>query len=171
MGNIYVRALSASRTRGRLIFGPLSVACALGRTGISHEKREGDGATPSGRYRLLQVLYRADRIQRPITRLPVCALKPHDGWCDDPRHGRYNRPVRLPFSASHERLWREDHLYDVVVILDHNQKPRSLGGGSAVFCHLARPGYLPTEGCVAVSLADMCRLLAMADKTTAIHIA
>ena len=115
-------------------------------------------------------LYRADRIARPVTHLPVCPIRPDDGWCDDPGHTRYNSPVRLPFAASHERLWRDDHLYDLVVILDHNQSPRIRGRGSAVFFHLAGPGYAPTAGCIAVRLSDMRRLLDCADRDTVMRI-
>lgn len=157
---LVVRQLSPRATRGRLTLGPLTVPCAVGRSGVSRRKREGDGATPAGCFRLLCVLYRADRIARPLTALPVRALAADDGWCDDPGHHRYNRPVRLPFAASHERLWRDDHLYDVVVVLDHNRRPRARGLGSAVFFHLARPDFAPTEGCVAVTLPAMRRLLA-----------
>src|SRR5690606_18279935 len=106
-----------------------------------------------------EVFFRADRVARPVTRLPVRPLGPHMGWCDDPDHPRYNRLVPLPFSAGHERLWREDHLYDIVVVLDYNLRPVVRGRGSAVFFHLARPGYRPTEGCVAVSERDMRRIL------------
>lgn len=165
-----VQSLSPRATKGTLAFGPLTVACALGRAGATWRKREGDGATPRGSYRLVRVLYRADRIARPVTRLPVRPIRPDNGWCDDPGHARYNSPVRLPFAASHERLWRDDHLYDLVVILDHNQSPRIQGRGSAVFFHLAGPGYTPTAGCIAVRLSDMRRLLACANDDTVMRI-
>ncbi|PTW63333.1 L,D-peptidoglycan transpeptidase YkuD (ErfK/YbiS/YcfS/YnhG family) [Breoghania corrubedonensis] len=167
---IRVRSLAAPATRGRLTFGALTVACALGRAGISYNKREGDGLTPAGCYRLIEVRYRADRVARPATRLPVRIIRPDDGWCDDPGDGRYNRAIRLPCPASHERLWREDHLYDLLVILDHNRHPRIRGRGSAVFFHLARPGYRPTEGCVAVALDHMRRVLALSCPSTMMRI-
>ena len=164
-----VATVSARATTGLLTFGRLSVPCALGRSGLSRNKREGDGATPAGCHRLVEVLYRPDRVPRPTTCLPVRAIRPDDGWCDDPDHGRYNRPVRLPFAASHERLWRDDHLYDVLVVLDQNRIPRVRGRGSAVFFHLARPGYRPTEGCVAVAAGDMRLLLAAAGPGTVLR--
>jgi L,D-peptidoglycan transpeptidase YkuD (ErfK/YbiS/YcfS/YnhG family) len=155
---IHARALSAAR--GFLFMGPLVLPCALGRSGRSTRKREGDGATPSGIWRPLLVLYRADRVTRPRTRLPVRPLKVDDGWCDAVGDRNYNRPVRHPYPASAERLWREDGLYDLIVVLDHNRRPRVKGAGSAIFVHVARPGYGPTEGCVALARHHLLRVLA-----------
>lgn len=136
--------------------------CALGRAGVTHLKREGDGATPAGRYRLLFLYYRPDRVPRPKAQLPMRPLRPEDGWCEDPEHGRYNCPVRAPNAAAHETMWREDHLYDIVGVLDWNLKPRIRGRGSAIFLHLARPGYAPTAGCIALTRRDLALLLAAA---------
>ncbi len=154
-----VLGLSAAATRGVVKLGGLAFACALGRSGRSVRKREGDGATPAGRWRLTAVLYRSDRGRRPPTRLPVRQIARHDGWCDAPADRNYNRPVRHPYPASAERLWREDGLYDLVVVLSHNMRPRMRGAGSAVFMHLARPGYRPTEGCIALRREHLERLL------------
>ncbi len=141
-------------------------ACALGRSGRRARKWEGDGATPFGRWRLLAVLYRPDRRLRPRTALPVTPIRPHDGWCDASTDRNYNRRVRLPYPASTERMWRDDGLYDLVVVLDHNTRPRKRRGGSAIFMHVARPGYTPTEGCVALAERDLARLLARARRST-----
>lgn len=165
---IRVVPVPGNRTRGMVTGGGLSAPCALGRSGLTGAKREGDGATPVGAFRLVSVLYRPDRLARPVTALPVDALHPDDGWCDDPADRNYNRPVRLPYPGRHERLWRDDSLYDVVVILDFNLVPVRRGGGSAVFLHLARANFAPTAGCIAVSLPTMRRLLARADTTTAL---
>lgn len=124
------------------------------------DKTEGDGGTPVGRFPLRRVLYRPDRLDAPATGLPVEAIKPDQGWCDDPAHPDYNRPVRLPFADSHEKLWREDMVYDVIVILGHNDDPPVPGKGSAIFMHVARPAYEPTEGCVALALEDLLAVLA-----------
>jgi L,D-peptidoglycan transpeptidase YkuD (ErfK/YbiS/YcfS/YnhG family) len=140
--------------------GALTLSCAIGRGGRRPKAREGDGITPLGRWPLREVLYRADRLLRPATGLPVRAIRPGDGWCDDPRDRNYNRPVKLPFPRSHEGRWRKDRLYDLVVVLGYNDRPRSLGRGSAIFMHLARPGYKPTAGCIALSRADMLKVLA-----------
>jgi L,D-peptidoglycan transpeptidase YkuD (ErfK/YbiS/YcfS/YnhG family) len=137
----------------------LNLPCALGRSGRRALKREGDGATPVGRWRLLHVLYRADRIRRPSTRLAVTAISRNDGWCDAPADRNYNRFVRHPYPASAESLWRSDRLYDVVVVLSHNTKPRKRGGGSAIFMHLARPDFAPTEGCIALKRGHLLQLL------------
>jgi len=154
-----VRALSRDRTRGILRLGTITVPCALGRSGIVMRKREGDGGTPAGRFALLHVYYRPDRGLPPETMLPVEPLTPASGWCDDPASPRYNRPVDLPFAASHEKMWREDRLYDIVVVLDCNLEPAVKGRGSAIFFHIAREDYRPTEGCVAVAPEHMRLIL------------
>lgn len=134
--------------------------CALGKGGIVAEKREGDGGTPVGTFPLKRVLYRPDRLAAPPeTGLPARALTPADGWCDDPADAAYNRPVALPYAASHETLWREEAVYDVIVILGHNDDPPVPGHGSAIFLHVARPGYTGTEGCVALALPDLLAVL------------
>lgn len=133
--------------------------CRLGRSGRVLDKREGDGGTPVGTWPLRTVLYRPDRVGRPVTTLPVRALTPGDGWCDDPTHADYNRAVMLPHPASCERMWRDDGLYDVVVVLGHNDDPPIPGLGSAIFLHVADPDGKPTQGCVALALPDLLTLL------------
>jgi len=156
--------------RGRIVAGALTISCALGRSGITHAKREGDGATPVGRFRLLGCFYRADRGQKPLAKLPSTAIRPIDGWCDDPADRRYNQPVRLPYPARHERMWRDDHLYDVVVDIACNRGPIVKGRGSAIFLHLAKPNLAPTEGCVAVPPHMAARLLQRIGPKTRIEI-
>jgi L,D-peptidoglycan transpeptidase YkuD (ErfK/YbiS/YcfS/YnhG family) len=136
------------------------VRCALGRAGVRADKHEGDGATPAGTFVLREVLYRPDRLAPPKTRLPVRAIEPSDGWSDDPADQLYNRPVARPHPHSHEALWRDDGLYDVVVVIGHNDDPVVPGRGSAVFIHVASPGFRPTAGCVALGLPDLLALLA-----------
>jgi L,D-peptidoglycan transpeptidase YkuD (ErfK/YbiS/YcfS/YnhG family) len=157
---LLVRGLSGRAQRGILTYGALRVPCALGRSGRRVGKREGDGATPVGRFALRQAFYRADGLQRPRTRLPLTALRGDDGWCDAPQDRNYNRKVRHPYPASAERLWRTDRLYDLVVVVGYNDRPRVQGRGSAVFIHVAAPGLKPTEGCVALRRADLVRLIA-----------
>lgn len=144
--------------------------CAIGRGGIRADKREGDGATPVGRFPLRRLLFRADRGGAPETGLPVVPIAPQDGWCDDPGHADYNRPIDLPHAARHERLWRDDHVYDLVVVIGHNDRPVVAGEGSAVFIHVARDGYAPTEGCVALALADLRWLLSGATPETVLRV-
>jgi L,D-peptidoglycan transpeptidase YkuD (ErfK/YbiS/YcfS/YnhG family) len=133
--------------------------CALGRSGITAHKREGDGATPAGTFPMRRVLYRPDRVAPPTSRLPLQPIAAGDGWCDDPADPAYNRPVRLPYAASHEDMWRDDRLYDLVVVLGHNDDPVVPGAGSAVFLHVAAPGYSPTAGCVAASIEDLTEIV------------
>ncbi len=146
---------------GKLVWPGGAVRCALGRMGVSAEKREGDGASPAGAWPLVRALYRPDRLASITTALPTQAIAPDDGWCDDPEDAAYNRPVRLPITASAEALWRGDHVYDVIVVLGHNDAPPEPGKGSAIFLHIARPDYAPTEGCVALARGDLLRLLAV----------
>ncbi len=145
---------------GLLGVAGLTVPCALGRSGLTRFKREGDGATPVGRFALLAGHWRSDRALPPGGPLTLTPIRADDGWCDDPTDGRYNRPVRLPFAGSHETMRRADHLYDVVIVLDANVRRRAIGRGSAIFFHLARERLEPTAGCVALRPGDMRRVLA-----------
>ena len=133
---------------------------ALGRAGVRLHKEEGDEATPVGLLPLRRVLFRADRVARPDCAVPVEPLAPDDGWCDDPTHSDYNRPVRLPHPARHEALWRADAVYDLIGVLGWNDAPVMHKMGSAIFLHVARPDLAPTEGCIALRLPDLRRLLA-----------
>jgi L,D-peptidoglycan transpeptidase YkuD (ErfK/YbiS/YcfS/YnhG family) len=153
-----VRPRAGDRARGWLTAGPFRVPCALGPAGVVRLKREGDGATPAGRFPLLWAYYRSDRGGRPGGGVPLRPMRPDQGWCEDPASPRYNRPVRLPATDCTDRMWREDCLYDVVFVLDQNFSRRAKGKGSAIFFHLARTGLTPTAGCVAISPADMRRL-------------
>jgi L,D-peptidoglycan transpeptidase YkuD (ErfK/YbiS/YcfS/YnhG family) len=144
--------------------------CALGRTGIARDKREGDGATPAGLFPLRRVLYRPDRMSPPRTALAAVPLRPADGWCDDPADAAYNRPVTLPYAGGHERLWRDDRLYDLILVIGHNDDPVLAGAGSAVFVHVAAAGWEPTAGCVALALPDLLTVLAGCGPGDALHI-
>jgi L,D-peptidoglycan transpeptidase YkuD (ErfK/YbiS/YcfS/YnhG family) len=156
---ILVRRKPGAPSRGWLIAGSLALPVALGRAGIKANKREGDGATPRGTFRLKRLWWRADRHPRPATLLPARRIAGDDGWCEDPRDRLYNRPVKAPPGSKADRLARADHLYDFIVELDHNTRPRVAGRGSAVFIHAARPGFAPTAGCVAPTLPALRRLL------------
>ncbi len=151
---------------GTLEWHSRRLRCALGRGGVTDVKREGDGATPTGCFALRRVYYRADRGAPPATALPVNATDPADAWCDDPADVAYNTLVRGANAASTETLWRDDALYDVVVVLAHNDDPVVPGAGSAIFLHIARPDYGPTEGCVAVGREDLLEILAACDEPT-----
>ena len=133
--------------------------CAVGRAGIGIKQREGDGITPIGKWPLRQVHYRADRVERPQTVLPVEKIEPDDAWCDLPDDPNYNRLVRLPYATLNERLWRDDNLYDVMVVVGFNDDPVVRGKGSAIFLHLAREDYAATAGCVALTHNDLVEAL------------
>lgn len=145
---------------GRLAFQGRTYRCALGRGGVVAHKAEGDGGTPTGLLPLRRIFYRADRGPIPRTALPRMPIGPDDGWCDDPAHPDYNRLVRLPFDASHEAMWRADEVYDIVAELGWNDAPVMAGRGSAIFLHLARLDFSPTEGCIALARADLLVVLA-----------
>jgi L,D-peptidoglycan transpeptidase YkuD (ErfK/YbiS/YcfS/YnhG family) len=140
---------------GRLVLRNLNVRAALGRGGVRHDKREGDGATPAGLLPLRRVLYRADRGAAPECAVPLEPVAQTDGWCDDVNHADYNRMVRLPHDAHCEELWRQDTLYDVIGVLGWNDQPVSRGRGSAIFLHVASPDYAPTDGCIALAPDDL----------------
>jgi L,D-peptidoglycan transpeptidase YkuD (ErfK/YbiS/YcfS/YnhG family) len=157
---------------GWLDIGGRRVRCALGRAGVkpAAQKREGDLASPAGVWTIRRVLYRPDEGAPPVTALPVEALSPDDGWCDAPDDEDYNRPIKLPHPASFEKMWRDDGIYDLVVVLGHNDDPPKPHMGSCIFLHLAREGYTPTEGCVAVTRPDLEELLRLAKPGDAVEI-
>lgn len=156
---IHVRRRSGTKTRGILRAGGTAFPVAIGRSGILANKREGDGGTPLGLFRLKRLWWRSDRIARPRTALPVRAIGPADAWSEDPADRRYNRPVRRKPAEPGDRLMRDDSLYDLIIEIDHNDRPRIAGRGSAVFIHVAREGFKPTAGCVALRRNDLLRLL------------
>jgi L,D-peptidoglycan transpeptidase YkuD (ErfK/YbiS/YcfS/YnhG family) len=144
---------------GRLSWSRGTAVATVGRSGVKADKREGDGATPAGSYPLVSIFYRADRVARPDSGLPVTALAPKDGWVDAPGDPNYNRLVTLPYPASHEEMWREDGLYDALVVIGYNLDPVVPAAGSAIFLHIAAPDFAPTAGCVAVEKSVLLGLL------------
>ncbi len=151
--------LAGQRHRGLVLAGGLALPCQLGRSGIAAAKREGDGATPRGRFSLVAGLFRADLVARPGAHLALRALRREDGWCDDVNDRRYNRALRLPSGAGHEALWRADGVYDIILITNHNQRPRQLKHGSAIFMHISNAERGPTAGCIALERQTLRRLL------------
>ena len=140
--------------------------CIIGHKGRTHLKREGDNKSPCGKWKLEKLYFRTDKTPRPAANLRTTALRKTDGWCDAKGHKDYNRPIRLPFAASHETLWRNDEAYDLIVTTNHNQRPRVQGAGSAIFLHIWRKGAIGTEGCVALRAADLRKVLAACSTTT-----
>lgn len=160
----------AGNIHGVLRHGGVAVPCSVGRSGLARDKHEGDGATPTGRFAIRRLLFRADRLPRPVTKLPVSEIAKDDGWCDDMAHPQYNQQVKLPFAASHEELWRVDNLYDLIVVLGHNDTPVIPGLGSAVFLHVRSPDGGATAGCVAIARDDLLAVLREVDTGSFIDI-
>lgn len=154
-----MQSLNILVTGNTLTFRGKAYTCAFGKGGFTAEKREGDGATPLGIFPLRECLYRPDRQPVPQTALPVKPIAPENGWCDDPKSTQYNRPVRLPFAFSHEKLWRDDAVYDLIIPMGYNDENPIPGRGSAIFMHIAKPGYPGTEGCIALALPDLLEIL------------
>jgi L,D-peptidoglycan transpeptidase YkuD (ErfK/YbiS/YcfS/YnhG family) len=165
-----VRPRPGNRAQGWLAAGPHRLPVALGRAGVRANKREGDGGTPRGAFRLVRLWWRADRHPRPPTTLPVRRISREVAWSEDPHDRGYNRPFHRAAGAAGDRLWRDDRLYDFIVEIDHNTKPRVAGRGSAVFIHVARPGFRPTAGCVALALPRLRWLLRRLGPRTRIEI-
>ena len=170
LATVHVRAGPGTKTRGILVAGALTLRVALGRSGIRANKREGDGATPRGIFHPRRLWWRADRMPRPRTLLPIRRIGPDDAWSEDPADRLYNRPFRRRDGQAGDRLLRDDRLYDLIVEIDHNTRPRVRGRGSAVFIHVARPGFRPTAGCVALETNALRRLLARLGPETRIDI-
>lgn len=156
---------------GFAAWGGRRMRCALGRSGVSGAKREGDGATPIGACAMRLLYYRPDREAPPATLLPAIALAESDGWCDAPDDAAYNRKVLLPYKARAEFLWRDDRLYDLIVVLGYNDARVRPGAGSAIFLHVASPDFAPTLGCVALQRGDLIAVLATADQTSRVIVA
>ena len=168
--NLNLRMRPGTRRQGWLLAGPRAIKVAIGRSGIKANKREGDGATPAGRYRLVRLWWRADRIPRPRTMLPARPITAADGWCEDPSDRRYNRAIRMSPDQPGDRLWRTDALYDLIIEIDHNRRPRIAGRGSAVFIHVARADMTPTAGCISLPDRTLRRLLPRLGPNTRITI-
>ena len=159
LASIVVTRVPGTRSAGRLRAGGITLPCVLGWGGLSRRKREGDGSTPVGRFAVAGGFFRPDRGPRPASRLTLRPSRVDDGWCDDPASGCYNQAVRLPFGCGHERLWRDDRLYDCGLVLDYNLVSPRRGRGSAIFLHVMAEGATPTAGCVALRPGDLRRLL------------
>ena len=167
---VSIRRRPGQRSQGWLRAGPFVVPVALGRGGIRANKREGDGGTPCGRFRPLRLWWRADRLPRPASALPAQRIGPFDAWCEDPTDRSYNRHVRRSATEPGDRLQRGDRLYDMIVEIDHNTRPRVAGRGSAVFIHVARDGFASTAGCVGLRPRDLRILLRKLSRRTRILI-
>lgn len=155
---------------GKLFFRNEEYRCALGKNGVKIDKVEGDGATPDGCFPLREIFYRADKLNLPRAKLKITPLSPSDGWSDDPTKPEYNQKIKLPYSGSYEKLWRDDELYDLIVVIGYNDNPIIPGKGSAIFMHIARPEFSETDGCIALRKPDLLEIIKSVDKETKICI-
>ena len=167
---LIVQADSAETSLASARLGERRWRCTLGAGGIREDKVEGDAATPVGEFPLRRIYFRNDRVVLPKVQMPARPINEHDGWCDDPRAPTYNRLVHIPNEWSHEKMWREDGLYDVVVVVGYNDDPPEGEWGSAIFLHIAREDYSPTQGCVAFSRDDLLELLPLLNRDTRLRV-
>ncbi len=167
---LIVQADSADTSLGWATLGGRRWRCTVGAGGIREDKVEGDSATPVGEFPLRRIFYRNDLVVLPKVALPARPISKHDGWCDDPRSPSYNRLVNIPNEWSHEKMWREDGLYDLVVVVGYNDDPPEGEWGSAIFLHIAREDYAGTQGCVAFSRDDLLQLLPLLTRDTRLRV-
>ena len=151
-----------------LYFDKYKIKCALGKRGITSKKKEGDGKTPIGTYKLNSIFYRKDRISKIKTTLKKIVIKKNMGWCDDVTSKHYNKMIRFPFNQSAEKLWLENNIYDVIIVINYNLKPVIKNKGSAIFLHIAKRNFLQTEGCIAITKKNIILLASKINNNTKI---
>jgi L,D-peptidoglycan transpeptidase YkuD (ErfK/YbiS/YcfS/YnhG family) len=144
---------------GLLKYKNLKFKCALGKAGIGEKKKEGDFITPKGKYKITKVYYRADRIKKIKTNFRLYQIKKNMGWCDDPLSKNYNKLIKLPSKFGHEKLYRKDKLYDLILVLNYNFKPIIKNKGSAIFIDIANKNYKKTMGCIGLKKKDLIFIL------------
>lgn len=167
---LVVQVDSADSALGWASLGDKRWRCVVGAGGVREDKVEGDAATPAGQYPLRRIYFRNDRLVLPKVRLPARPIGAHDGWCDDPHSPTYNRLVRIPNEWSHEKMWREDGLYDLVVVVGYNDDPAEGEWGSAIFLHIARDDMSATQGCVAFARDDLLELVTLIGPGTRLNV-
>ena len=155
---------------GQLKYKNLKFKCALGKAGIGKKKQEGDNVTPSGTFKIVKIYYRSDRIKKIYSKFKAIEIKKNMGWCDDPNSKYYNQLINLPSRYSHEKLFKVKNIYDIIVVLNYNMKPIIKNKGSAIFIHIAKKNYLPTQGCIALKKNDLLKLLSKIRKNIKIKI-
>ena len=153
-----------------LYFQKYKLRCSIGKRGISIRKKEGDKRTPKGEFKLRYILYRKDRVFNLQTTLKKIKIDKKMGWCDDPKSSYYNKIIKYPFKYRSEKLWRKDNIYDIIIIIDYNLNPVIKNKGSAIFLHIAKRNYNPTDGCIAVSKKNIRLLVSKINKKTKIKI-
>ena len=152
-----------------LTYNKLKVKCAIGKKGIGIKKKEGDLITPTGQFKIKYILYRKERV-KISTKLKKIIIKKNMGWCDDPKSSDYNKLVKLPFAYSHEKLFRKDNIYDIILVLNYNMSPVKKNKGSAIFIHIAKKDFKKTEGCVAIRKPSLIKLVKEMNSNTKVKI-
>ena len=155
---------------GYLIYKNSKFRCSLGINGIKNKKKEGDGITPKGIFKLKKIYYRNDKVKNIVTKVKKIKITKDMGWCDDPKSKFYNKLIRLPSKFSHEKLYRKDNIYNLIIVLDYNMNPVTKNKGSAIFIHLAKKNYKPTQGCMGLKQNDLIKLIKMIKKNQKIKI-
>jgi L,D-peptidoglycan transpeptidase YkuD (ErfK/YbiS/YcfS/YnhG family) len=155
---------------GYLKYKKLKFKCALGKAGIGKKKREGDNVTPTGTFKIVKIYYRSDRVKKISSKLRLIEITKNMGWCDDPNSKNYNKLINLPSKYSHEKLFKKNNIYNVIVVLNYNMKPVIKNKGSAIFIHIAKKNYQPTQGCIALKKNDLLKLLSKIRKNIKIKI-
>jgi L,D-peptidoglycan transpeptidase YkuD (ErfK/YbiS/YcfS/YnhG family) len=155
---------------GYLKYKNFKFRCALGKNGIGKKIKEGDNITPRGTFKITKIYYRPDKIKKLITFFKKIKIKKNMGWCDDPKSKFYNKQIKLPSKFNHEKLYRNDRIYDLLVVLNYNTKPIVKNRGSAIFIHVAKKNYKATAGCIALKKNDLIKLLQVIKKNTKINI-
>jgi L,D-peptidoglycan transpeptidase YkuD (ErfK/YbiS/YcfS/YnhG family) len=155
---------------GYLKYKNLKFKCALGKAGIGKKKKEGDNITPKGTYKIVNIYYRADRIKKITSKYKQIKITKNMGWCDDPKSKKYNRLIFLPCQYTHEKLYRKDNIYDLILVLNYNLRPVIKNKGSAIFIHVSRKNYKKTKGCISIRKNDLIFLTQIINKNTKVLI-
>ena len=155
---------------GYIKYKNLKLRCSIGRSGIKKKIKEGDNITPKGKFKIIKIYYRSDRVKKFSTNIKTIKIKRNMGWCDDPKSSLYNKEIKLPFDLSHEKLYRNDHLYDLILVLNYNMNPIKKNKGSAIFFHIANKSYKKTKGCIGLKRVDLINLISKIKKNTTIKI-
>ena len=155
---------------GYLKYQDLKFKCALGKHGINKKKKEGDKITPKGTYKIVNIYYRKDRIKKISSKLKLIKIKKNMGWCDDPKSKKYNQLVMLPNKYGHEKLYRKDNIYDLILALNYNMRPIIKDKGSAIFIHVANKNYKSTAGCIGLKKSHLINLVKTIKKNTRVII-
>ena len=155
---------------GLLKYNNFKFRCAIGKAGIREKKREGDNVTPSGTFKIVKIYYRSDRIKKISSKFRAIKITKNMGWCDDPNSKNYNQLINLPSRWDHEKLFKKNNIYDIILVLNYNMRPVVKNKGSAIFIHVAKKNYQPTRGCIALKKIDLLKLLSKIRKNVKIKI-